>query len=78
MEEKETIEFYYGILCESLEEQALNQGFIIEEVDKFEKIRSAINLCMCHVATQSQVDFMFKKLQSHMIKKLVRIPKVED
>ena len=65
------IEFRYGVLCEPLETQANKQGFTLgAKVETLEKIRGAINMCGFHVATQSQVDMMFKKLQKQTMKEL--------
>lgn len=62
------IGFSYGVFCESLEEQANKQGFTLgEELDKFEKIRKAINMCGFHVATDSQVESMIKKLHKQVV-----------
>lgn len=68
------IEFMYGVLCDPLENQAQKQGYTLgKEVEKLEKIRGAINMCGFHVATQSQVDSMFKKLQKQVVKALISI-----
>ena len=66
------IGFKYGVLCESLEKQANEQGFTLgEKADGFEKIRHAINMCGFHVATESQVRLMINKLQKKVVKALV-------
>lgn len=65
------IGFSYGILCESLKKQANEQGFELKDDEKFEKIRKAINMCGFHVATDSQVELMIKKLQKQVVKNLV-------
>lgn len=65
------ITFSYGVLGKSLKEQAIEQGFELKDNEKFEKIRKAINMCGFHVATDSQVNSMFKKLQHQVIKNLV-------
>ena len=63
--------FSYGVLYESLEEQANKQGYTLgKDADTFEKIRKAINMCMFHVATDSQVSTMTKKLHKKVIKAL--------
>jgi len=54
--------FEYGCFGKPLEEQAIKQGFELKNADKYEKIRHAINMCGFHVATNSQVNMMFKKL----------------
>jgi len=66
--------FSYGCLGDSLEEQANKQGYTLgEDADTFEKIRKAINMCMFHVATDSQVSAMTKKLHNKVIKALTHI-----
>ena len=65
------IEFSYGTLSGNLEEQANKQGYTLgEEAEKLEKIRKAINMCKFHVATDSQVSSMIKKLHNKVIKAL--------
>lgn len=65
------IEFSYGVLSDTLEEQANKQGYTLgEEAEKLEKIRKAINMCKFHVATDSQVSSMIKKLHNKVIKAL--------
>ena len=72
----ESIGFYYGVLMDDLKVQAEGQGFKIKDVEKFEKIRKAINMCMLHqIATHSQVDIMFRKLQKQIVKNLERLKK---
>jgi len=63
--------FYYGVMYESLEEQANKQGYTLgKEAEKLEKIRKAINMCMFHVATESQTSTMTKKLHNKVVKAL--------
>ena len=63
--------FYYGVMYEPLEEQANKQGYTLgEEVETLEKIRKAINMCMFHVATESQTSSMTQKLHNKVIKAL--------
>lgn len=69
MEEK--IGFSYGCLEDTLEKQANKQGYTLgEEAEKLEKIRKAINMCMFHVATDSQVAAMTKKLHNKVVETL--------
>lgn len=63
--------FSYGIFGKTLKEQANEQGFELKDDEKLEKIRKAINMCGFHVATESQVNSMFKKLQKQVVKSLV-------
>ena len=67
------IEFIYGVFGDSLSEQALKQGFELQDGDKFEKIRKSINMCGFHVATDAQVESMIKKLHNQVMKNLVRV-----
>jgi len=63
--------FSYGVMGDSLEEQANKQGYTLgKEAEKFEKIRESINMCMFHVATESQTSAMTKKLHNKVIKAL--------
>jgi len=64
--------FSYGCIGDTLEEQAIKQGFKLKNPDKFEKIRHAINMCGFHVATSSQVDMMFKKLNKQVVENLIK------
>lgn len=71
------IVFRYGILCDSLEKQANEQGFTLgDKSEKFEKIRNAISMCKFHVATESQTESMFKKLQKEVVKALKPLKEV--
>lgn len=65
--------FSYGVLGDSLKEQANKQGFELKDYEKLEKIRHAINMCGFHVATDSQVNLMIKKLQNQVVKNLVSL-----
>ena len=63
--------FSYGVLYDSLEKQANKQGFTLgEDIEKFEMIKKAINMCGFHVATNSQVEMMIKKFHKQVIKSL--------
>lgn len=56
--------FSYGVFADSIELQANAQGYTLgEKADTYEKIRNAINMCGFHVATENQVNAMFKNLQ---------------
>jgi hypothetical protein len=66
------IGFSYGAFAKSLEEQANEQGYTLSKnAEKYEKIRNAINMCGFHVATESQVDSMLKKLQKKVVDSLI-------
>jgi len=65
------VRFGYGPINESLEEQANKQGYTLgDETEKLEKIRKAINMCMFHVATESQTKQMTDKLHKKVMKSL--------
>ena len=67
--------FNYGCFGDSLEVQANQQGYTLgNDAETCEKIRKAINMCGFHVATESQVNSMFKKLQSKVVKSLSKLP----
>jgi hypothetical protein len=62
------IGFSYGVIEDSLEVQANTLGYTLgKDADKYEKIRNAINMCGFHVATESQVNLMFNKLQQKVV-----------
>ena len=68
------IGFSYGVFAESLEEQANKQGYTLGgSAERMESIRNAINMCGFHVATESQVDSMLKKLQKKVVDSLVTL-----
>lgn len=69
------VKFGYGIFNKLLKDQANEQGFELKDEEKFEKIRKAINMCKFHVATESQIDAMFKKLNKQVIENLVPLEK---
>jgi hypothetical protein len=62
-----SVRFGYGVFCDSLEKQANDQGFNLKNSEMYEKIRHSINMCKFHVATESQVDSMLKKLHKKVI-----------
>jgi hypothetical protein len=71
-----SIGFAYGVLCEPLEKQANDQGYTLgNKAEMFDKIRESINMCGFHVATNSQVDAMFKKLHNKIAKELKPLEK---
>lgn len=63
----------YGAINKPLKEQANEQGYELRNAEKLEKIRFAINMCGFHVATQSQIDAMTKKLHKQVMDSLVLI-----
>lgn len=66
------VEFCYGCFGDTLQEQATKQGYELKSSEKFEKIRKSINMCGFHVATNSQVDMMFKKLNKQVTANLIK------
>jgi hypothetical protein len=67
------VRFSYGVIGKSLKEQANDQGFELKNDERFEKIRKAITMCGFHVATESQVNAMIKKLHNKVIKNLTPV-----
>ena len=67
------VRFSFGCIGDTLGDQAKKQGYELKDAEKFEKIKHAINMCGFHVATGSQVDMMFKKLNKQVVKNLVLI-----
>jgi hypothetical protein len=63
--------FNYGCLSDTLEKQAIEQGFELKDGEKFEKIKKAIAMCGFHVATDSQVNLMLKKLHKQVMANLI-------
>ncbi|HCL4447095.1 TPA: hypothetical protein N2D16_002700 [Clostridium botulinum] len=79
MKNEKKVEFSYGVFGEPLEKQANDQGFTLgTDAEKFEKIRKAINMCGFHVATESQVDSMIKKLYKKVLKSLEPLNQEEE
>lgn len=66
------IGFSYGVLFDSLEEQANKLGYTLgNQADKFEKLRESLNMVKFHnLFTDSQIDNAFKKLHSKVVKSL--------
>ena len=58
------IEINFSVFAEPIKTQLENQGYMLsdKESEKFQKIAKSINMCGFHVATDSQVKSMFKKL----------------
>ncbi|EKS4345028.1 hypothetical protein QB607_003031 [Clostridium botulinum] len=78
MKNEKKVGFSYGVFGDSLEKQANDQGFTLNDnAEKFEKIRRAINMCGFHVATESQVDSMLKKLHKQILKSLETLSQEE-
>lgn len=67
----DTVSCEYGVLGDTLEEQARQQGYTLgDKADIYERVRKAINMCMFHVATDSQVQAMFGKLHKKVMKSI--------
>ena len=65
------IKIGYGPFMGDIEKQVNGQGYTLgDKAETFEEIRHAINMCGFHVATDSQVDSMFKKLHAKVVKSL--------
>ena len=68
---KKQVGFGYGALCDPLEKQANEQGYTLgKKAETLDKIKDAINMCLFHVATDSQVDSMTKKLHKKVLEAL--------
>jgi len=79
-EDKITVGFSYGVLAPSLEEQAKEQGFTLNERAKnLESCREAIHtLVFSDILTDSALDKAFQKLQKRVINSLKRIENDES
>lgn len=65
------IGFSYGILCDDLEKQDNEKGYMLENADLYETARECINFLVCRkIATNKQADMMFEKLHKKVIKSL--------
>jgi hypothetical protein len=72
------VHFEYSPLSKSLEEQAKQQGLTLgKESGRLEKIRHAINMVGFHVATNSQVKSMTKKLHDKVMGAVEWLPEGE-
>lgn len=69
------VEFRYGALSDSLEEQAKKQGFTLgNNAERLQAICNAMIMCWIHgLVTDSQKDMMMKKMQKMVIKDLKQI-----
>lgn len=69
--EKNSVEFSYGCLSETLEEQANKQGYTLGlATESLEKLKKAALLCSIHLLPQSQSDKMFQKLHKKVMSQL--------
>lgn len=65
------IKFGYGPMMETLEEQANKQGCTLgKKADMLEKIKYCINMCGFHVATETEIKSMTKRLNKLVIKNI--------
>lgn len=66
-----SIGFSYGMLCDSLEKQANEQGYTLEDVDLYETAREYINFLVYRkIASNKQADMMFQKLHKKVVRSL--------
>lgn len=73
------VRFVYGVFLKSLEEQANDQGYTLGDNNELlERIRKAINICRFHVATENQVDSMFRKLNKKVADSLEPFDEPEE
>ena len=62
------VRFGYGGMCDTLEKQANDQGLTLgKDAETLEKIRFSINMVGFHVATDSQIQLMTKKLHKKVM-----------
>ena len=65
------LELRYGVLCDKLENQLKEQGYIDSKIDIHENIRESINmLYIKDYITDRQKDTLFKKLNKDIIKNI--------
>lgn len=65
------IGFKYGVLYDSLENQAFEYGYILENANVYESLRAGINMLKFHgILTDNQTNMMFKKLHKQVVKSL--------
>jgi len=69
-EERTTIGFSYGVLSETLEQQANEQGYTLKNSELYEKLKEALNLLKFHLTTDSENDKLFQKLHKKVVKDL--------
>lgn len=69
------IEIDFSAFAEPIQKQLENFGYKLsdEDSEKFQKICKAINMCYFHVATDSQVESMRKKLMQKIVKSVIKI-----
>lgn len=71
---KTTVNFGYGALAPSLEEQANAQGFTLGDKAKhLEELRIARTRLMFHVLTESQTKAITAKIHKLVVNALVRL-----
>lgn len=68
------LRFGYGPMMPKLEEQANEQGYTLgNKGEQLESIKFAINMVGFHVATETQVNQMFAKLNKKVLAALKEI-----
>jgi len=67
--------FYHGVLSDSYEKQANDQGFTLgEKAELFERLRHSYNMLRLHgYLTDKQADAVCQKLQKKLVKSLKRL-----
>ena len=64
----------FSAFAKPIEEQLNGEGYTLgDEAETIEKINKAITMCYFHVATQSQVDSMRKKLVKRISEEMTKI-----
>lgn len=71
-----TIGFSHGVLSDTYEKQANEQGFTLgEKAELFDKIAFSYNMLRIHgYLTDSQADMVCKKIQKKLISNLKPLP----
>ena len=66
------VSFVYGALCDDLETQANKQGYTLgDKAEVMEKLKNSANIVSIHgLATPSQADSIYKKLNNKVVKAL--------
>ena len=70
------VKFNYGILAETLEQQANEQGFTLgENAEEFKKLKYAINICrLKDVLTDKELSNAIERLN----KKVMKVLKIKE
>ena len=74
-----SVGFRYGVLSDKLSEQAKEQGYELDEAERLEEFRYALNLLRIHgILTDSQCDKAYPRLQKMVVRRLKPIKKESE